>query len=124
MINSRPKILIVDDNDDIRTVTTLILESLGYEVESASCGDDAITLIINEPSSINVVMVDVFMPGLSGVRTVKSIRLIRPDMPIIMISGNFDDDTLQFISDIDAERLEKPYSRDELLGVLHRAIPT
>ncbi|MGD2160122.1 MAG: response regulator [Gammaproteobacteria bacterium] len=79
------KILIVDDDEDLRDAMQLVLESAGHEVELASNGDEAISLHRITPADI--IIVDIIMPVKDGVTTVKVLRSEFPGIRIIAISG-------------------------------------
>src|SRR6266852_6161327 len=76
-------ILVVDDEPQIRRVMRTTLVANGYEVSDARTGDDALDLIRSE--KYDLVLLDVNMPGISGVQTCREIRL-RSDLPIIMVT--------------------------------------
>lgn len=72
MGSTRQRILIVDDNDDIRNLIVLTLKSAQYEVFSASNGDDALSLIKEEEPDL--ILLDVMMPNMSGIEVLAQIR--------------------------------------------------
>ena len=89
MTNSeRSHILIVDDNDDSRMLLCRRLEQLGFEVVEAPSGEQAIDLV--KRGSFDLVLLDVVMPGLSGLDVLKALRkdLSTTQLPIIMATAN------------------------------------
>ncbi len=72
MGSARQRILIVDDNDDIRNLIVLTLKSAEYEVFSASNGDEALSLIKGEEPDL--ILLDVMMPNMSGIEVLAQIR--------------------------------------------------
>jgi DNA-binding response OmpR family regulator len=83
------KVLVVDDNDDVRDLVVHFLSSDGFQVFSASNGDDALAIL--KSNSINLVLLDVMMPGKSGIEVLTEIRTgsnkaIR-DIPVMMITA-------------------------------------
>lgn len=82
------KILVVDDDQDIREVLQLYLKKEGYNVVMAENGDIALTLI--EEHEIDLVLLDVMMPGLDGFETCQSIRK-KTNIPIMFLSAKEDD---------------------------------
>ena len=72
MGSTQPRILIVDDNDDIRNLIVLTLKSAQYEVISAPNGDDALSLIKGEEPDL--ILLDVMMPNMSGIEVLAQIR--------------------------------------------------
>jgi len=81
---SKETILVVDDEPGPRESLKMILKP-DYEVHTASDGQEALSLIKNK--EINVVTLDLNMPGLSGIEVLKEIRKLRPDTEVIIITG-------------------------------------
>jgi DNA-binding response OmpR family regulator len=79
------KILIIDDEDDIRTVLKEIFVREGFEVEVASDGEEGLNLM--RESGADLVITDVIMPGRDGVKTAYDIRMEFPATKIIVMSG-------------------------------------
>jgi len=83
------RLLLVDDDDDIRAIARLSLERIGkWDVEAASSGADAIELVRADPS-FDVVLLDVMMPGLDGPSTLERLRDgVLPDaVPVIFLTA-------------------------------------
>jgi DNA-binding NtrC family response regulator len=83
-VQNKEAILVVDDEVGPRESLRMILKPL-YEVHTASDGQEALSLIQNK--DIDVVTLDLKMPGLSGIEVLKEIRRLKPDMEIIIITG-------------------------------------
>jgi CheY-like chemotaxis protein len=84
---ARPsRLLIVDDDKGMRETLTDILESTSYSVEQAADGSLALERI--RAQSYDLVLMDVRMPVLDGVETLRRIRALQPDLPVILMSGN------------------------------------
>jgi two-component system, cell cycle sensor histidine kinase and response regulator CckA len=81
------RILVVDDQDVIIDVTISMLKGLGYDVISATNGYDAITIYEGQKDQINLVILDMIMPMMSGGDTFERLRQINPDVKIILSSG-------------------------------------
>src|SRR5687767_1475289 len=79
------RVLVVDDNADMRLTAKLLLESEGYVVEVAKNGADALKIQRERPSQI--LITDLFMPDVDGLETVQRFRADYPEVPIILISG-------------------------------------
>jgi CheY-like chemotaxis protein len=78
-------ILCVDDEETPRTLRKLILQKQGYQVITAASGAEALGLL--DRTSIHLVLSDQMMPGMSGTELTKSVKAMRPTMPVILISG-------------------------------------
>ncbi len=83
------RVLVVDDEADFREIMAFWLESKGYLPISASSGESAIKIIKEEPPDI--VFMDLRMPVMDGVETIKKIREFNKDIPIIVISAHLED---------------------------------
>jgi CheY-like chemotaxis protein len=82
-------VLVVDDDSDVREATAGILASLGYHVVEASNGPAAISILASgEP--VDLMLVDIGMPGMSGVDAVRVAREQRPDLPVLFATGYAD----------------------------------
>lgn len=78
-------ILIVDDDIAVQAVIRLLLERDGHEVEVASDGLNGLRIF--ETGKFDLLVVDIFMPGMDGLETMRLVHQQRPDIPIIVISG-------------------------------------
>jgi len=81
----RKKILIVDDESSLRELYRGELTEAGYDVETASTGEEA--LVIIQEAGPDLVTLDVRMPGIGGIETLRGIREISPDLPVIMLTA-------------------------------------
>jgi len=79
------KIIVIDDEKDIRDVLKIVLEREGFDVSTASNSDDGLELLRNDGADL--VITDIIMPGKDGVDTVYTIRMEFPNTKIIVISG-------------------------------------
>jgi CheY-like chemotaxis protein len=79
------RVLVVDDNADMRLTTKLLLESEGYVVEVAANGAEALRIQRERPS--HILLTDLFMPEVDGLETVQTFRAAFPAMPVIVVSG-------------------------------------
>ena len=89
MAQESQNVLVVDDNQDVRDLVVLFLSSDGFHLFSASNGDDALAILKSNP--INLVLLDVMMPGKSGIEVLSEIRThsnrsIR-EIPVMMITA-------------------------------------
>lgn len=102
-------ILVVDDTQSVLNMTHIMLGNAGYEVVCVGSGLDAIEMV--KGREFDLVLMDVVMDGMSGPQAARAIRLMRPDMPIIFMSG-FPDQ----LEKLRAETvIQKPFTQDVLV---------
>jgi CheY-like chemotaxis protein len=81
-------LIVVDDDPDICDILKHILEELGHNVNSFSSGFAALSYLENdEHENLDVIISDIFMPGMDGIQLTKKIRNISKEIPIIIISA-------------------------------------
>jgi len=85
MVSSNITILCVDDEETPRILRKLILQKQGYQVVTAASGAEALEVL--DRANINLVLSDLMMPGMNGTDLTKSVKAMRPTMPVILISG-------------------------------------
>src|SRR5882672_7090448 len=79
------RILVVDDDKAVRTAIQMVLEHQGFDVVVAEDGSSGIAAIQGE--KFEVVIVDIFMPGMDGLETIRMFNRHAPSVPVIAISG-------------------------------------
>jgi len=82
------RILVIDDEEMIRTLAVNILEKAGHAVMTAESGREAIELVERNPEMIDIAIVDNTMPGMTGLETIREIRKHSGLLPCILSSGN------------------------------------
>ncbi|MEA2601288.1 MAG: hypothetical protein QOF89_2280 [Acidobacteriota bacterium] len=108
-------LLLVEDNDELRSATQGILEALGYRVATAANGTEALAAVERLDGRIDLVICDVVMPGMSGQEVVERLRARRPEIRVIFMSGYTDNVVLRHgILEGEYDFLEKPFSADRL----------
>ncbi len=117
----RPRVLVVDDEESIRSSLRMILEFERYRVEDASTGRQALRRVMTRPPA--AVLLDIKMPELDGLATLSRLRERGHDMPVVMISGHGDIAVAVEATRLGAyDFLEKPLERDRVLLALRNAI--
>jgi DNA-binding NtrC family response regulator len=107
------KILIVDDDPEVRTATRDFLAGKGYEVVVAEGGREALRLLAASP--VDVVLLDVAMPDMDGMETLKRLVAEHPDMPVIMVTANADIEITSKVLQLGAaDYVPKPFDLDYL----------
>lgn len=115
------EILIVDDEQDIRSSLSGILEDEGYETRTASSGQEALDAVSGKVP--NLVLLDIWMEGMDGLETLSRLKRRVPDLPVIMISGHGTIETAVQATQKGAyDFIEKPPQVDRLLLTVGRSI--
>jgi signal transduction histidine kinase/ActR/RegA family two-component response regulator len=112
-------ILLVDDDSAVREVTASILRELGYVVLELCSGGAALDLLERQ-TTIDLVLLDLAMPGMNGMEVARQARSKFPALPILFITGYADKAVLQDIGE--AKIIKKPFVGDELANKVHAAL--
>jgi len=116
-------VLVVDDEEGVRNLTTEILRSGGYRVLTASDGREGLELFRKRSAEIRAVLLDMTMPVMGGVEAFRRMRDNRPDVPVVFSSGFTEVEAVNRLGgDVPSEFIQKPYTASELLDVLGRAV--
>ncbi|HAF29842.1 MAG TPA: two-component system response regulator [Bacteroidales bacterium] len=116
-------ILWTDDEIDLLNAHIIFLEAKGFELSTASNGDDAIEMV--KKHDFDLIFLDENMPGLSGLQTLTFIKEIKPDIPVIMITKSEEEDIMeQAIGSKIADYLIKPVNPKQILLSIKKNIDT
>jgi CheY-like chemotaxis protein len=117
---SEANILLVDDNDDVREITALLLGEDGYNVIGVPSGSLALGVLDTNPA-IDLLIVDYLMPEMSGVQLIREARAKQPEIRAIVITGYGDDTRLsgEFADEI---VVKKPFTKEQLVLAVRDAI--
>jgi CheY-like chemotaxis protein len=116
---STSTVLLIDDDNDLRSVVSAALASLGYHVTEAVDGPSGLRAL--EDSKPDVLVVDFAMPGVNGAEVAKKARDRWPGLPVVLASGYADTMAIQDAMGEDAKLLKKPFRIDELLQAVEEA---
>jgi two-component system, NtrC family, nitrogen regulation response regulator NtrX len=120
-VTLKPRILIVDDEQDIRASLKRILDYEGMLVDEAASGAEALQQV--EDREPDAVLLDVKLPQMDGIEVLAELRRRRPDLPVIMISGHASIDTAVEATKLGAfSFIEKPLSSERVLLELRNAV--
>ncbi len=117
--NGRPlNVLIVDDEDNVRDVFRDFCQSSSlFNVSTAENGNDAIEIALSE--DIDIVTIDLVMPEISGIETIRQLKRNKPHLPVIIVTGNATDSLIEQAGQMGGCRvLLKPVGIDDFLAEL------
>jgi nitrogen-specific signal transduction histidine kinase len=115
------RILVVDDDADVRGFLADALDELGHQVSACDCGEAAIVEV--ERSCPDLLLLDFAMPGMNGAEAAREIRSRCPGLPIVFVTGYAESEQLERALGRDVRVLRKPFSIEELLAVIAEAVP-
>lgn len=118
-------ILVVEDDRSVKNVCVRILNKLGYQVLTAENGLQAIKIFQSNHEKIDLVLMDVVMPELSGPDTYLRLQTIKPDLPVIFVTGYDVHDEMDEASRIDMKNaavLQKPYTKRVLANRIRKLL--
>lgn len=108
-------VLVVDDEEMIRAVCTDMLRHIGFKAMSASDGEEALMMIREHSEKIALVILDLTMPRMDGLRTFQELKKLRPDMKVILCSGYSEQDATKRFPRLGLDGfIQKPFQMKEL----------
>jgi len=117
------KILLVEDDEIVRRMARTILENHGYSVLEAGDVNEALRLCVENLSTLDLVLTDVIMPGMSGRMLAERIARLCPTLPIVYMSGYTDDAIVRHgILEEDIVFLQKPFTPESLTGKVREGL--
>jgi CheY-like chemotaxis protein len=121
--SSRGTVLIVDDDPMIRDFAGAVLSGAGYTVVTAVDGEEALAKLRRDTMQFDAVLLDLTMPKLDGEDTLMALRMISPNLPVVLTSGYGEQAIVQrFVGRGLADFLPKPFVSEALLGVINTAV--
>jgi CheY-like chemotaxis protein len=114
---SMPCVLVADDSREFAEMLRATLEEAGFEVVTAYSGLSALAAIGNHV--VDAAVLDVLMPGISGDAVADRLRRLRPELPIVLMTG---DAGVPFVATAEAPVLRKPFRHEELIGAVRRLL--
>jgi CheY-like chemotaxis protein len=123
-----PRVLVIDDQPEVRAAVVVAMKALRFDVATAEDGMSALRVFQDGP--FDLVIADVYMPGLDGVRLIKALRDIEPNLPVIAMSGvmlkGSEHTALDFLPGLPALSnvacLKKPFRSRDLLQAIQTAM--
>jgi CheY-like chemotaxis protein len=112
-------ILLVDDEEVLRSVGSELLDAMGFSVMTAANGREALEIYNRQESRIDLILMDMLMPVMGGLETYRKLREISPLIPVVICSGcNTEDIMVELSNDRHASVIQKPYKPDMLQDML------
>ena len=108
-----PTILLVDDEQSVRSIVVKILRRAKYNVLEAESGEAALRISESHPDKIDLLLSDMYMPGLRGPEVAQALAPMRPGLRVLFMSGYADQDSRSGVP-LGANFLNKPFSGQEL----------
>jgi two-component system, NtrC family, response regulator AtoC len=121
--DGRSTILVGEDDLEVRAYLEMALRCMGYSVELADDGDAVLSYLDSSASTVSAVLLDIIMPQRDGIETLKEIRQMAPDLPVIIISGA--SSTLNVVNAMRSgatDFLCKPVVHEELQRAIYQAV--
>ena len=116
-------VLLVEDEESVRELACALLKRLGYTVQCAANGGEALMLVKNYDDPIDLLMTDVVMPGINGRELAERISIVRPAMKVLFTSGYTENIVVHHgIVDEDLNFIGKPYSLEMLARKLRAVL--
>ena len=121
-VENRATVLVVDDSPEMRRYLRFLLELDSYHVETASTGDEAVQRLRNGFVP-QIVLLDLQMPGMDGLKTLRHLRKLRPSLKVIMCSGVEDARKIRRAASLGAEAyIRKPVQKLYLSAAMERCL--
>lgn len=115
--------IVVDDQEDVRNLVAHAVERLGFTVDAAGDGRKALSCFESDPAHVSVAIVDIMLPGMDGLELVRRLRLIREDVPVVIMSGYFGQETAARLrAQPSTGFLQKPFKPDALVSEVRRVL--
>jgi two-component system, cell cycle sensor histidine kinase and response regulator CckA len=116
-------ILLVEDEEMLRSLTKMVLKGKGYNVVTASDGEEAVRMFILRQNDIALVLSDMGLPKLSGYDVLKEVKRIKPDVKFIIASGYIEAaDKSEILESGARDFIQKPYVPNEMLRKIRRVL--
>lgn len=116
-------VLVVDDEDHVRHVTELMLTQFGLDVVGAQDGMEAVEIVRDRGEGIDLVVMDLTMPRMTGEEAFLEMKKIRPNIKVVMTSGYNEADSSSNLKTQEIfEFLQKPFDLEKLIGTVRKAV--
>ncbi|MFW2372465.1 MAG: ATP-binding protein [Gammaproteobacteria bacterium] len=116
-------ILLVEDDDSLRTLFTIMLSEIGYQITTAANGDEALLLVEEKGLRPDLMITDVIMPGMSGSVLIDRLSKTMPNLKFIYMSGYTDDSISHHgVLDSDTPFIQKPFNTEDIIAKINEVM--
>jgi DNA-binding NtrC family response regulator len=116
------RILIVDDEEVLRDVLEVVLRREGFDVISAASGEEALS-VLDSTEEVDLMILDVMLPGISGIDTLRSVRISNPTLPVIVITAfSSIDGAIEAMKHGAFHYIPKPFKNEEVVLTVNKAL--
>src|SRR5437762_6606093 len=119
--NKSLRVLIVDDEEVLRDVLEVVLRREGFDVVLASSGEEALNVLDTE--EVDLVILDVMLPGISGIDTLRAVRISNPNLPVVVITAfSSIDGAIEAMKNSAFHYIPKPFKNEEVVLTVNKAL--
>ena len=118
------RIMVVEDEEQVRTLVVRLLQKRGYEVVPAANGRKALELARSDIDTYALVISDMIMPEMGGVALLHELRALRPDLPFLCMTGYTREEVVNSDGLLDAHFIEKPFTPSILISHVEKILGT
>ena len=116
------RILIVDDEEVLRDVLDAVLRRDGFDVAMAASGEEALS-VLDADDAVDLVILDIMLPGISGIDTLRAIRIANPNLPVIVITAYSSiDGAIEAMKHGAFHYIPKPFKNEEVILTVNKAL--
>lgn len=116
------QILVVDDEEVVRRFAARVLRGRGYTVAEAADGRKALAKVEELGNDVRLVLSDIVMPSMNGVELTEQLSILRPDLPVILMSGYSPMELMAQGIAAPCAMLSKPFLPSELIAEVRRCL--
>lgn len=118
-----PSLLITDDDRDFRETLRSVFEPRGFQTLLAANGEEALQIVHSQ--AVHLMLLDMHMPKLTGLETIRRVKRLRSILPCILLSARLDNTIIEQARQVDVfSVLSKPVSFSEITGIVTKAMQT
>jgi two-component system, OmpR family, response regulator len=118
---SRPRVLVIEDQEDLATLYESALQKDGFDVAKAYTGEEGVAIF--EDDGADAVVMDMTLPEMHGLQTLRQIRSRNTNVPVVVVTGETSDETRQQCERLGVQQyLSKPADHGDIIKALRRAL--